>query len=174
MKRKIITIAVSVFLALSCQTGMIANASNYSHIIDNDPIASGFGYTYTSNMTYYSASGSYNNDMRLSSVLSSGSYVKVTYTYPQISVSNPQYFKLGVYLNNINFTDENAWYHYEFYPTCIASVGYINQNTAAGDWNYLYVFSLVNDFKSSAVEGTGSHNYNQRFGSDAVKATVYY
>lgn len=153
---------------------MIANASNYSHIIDNDPIASGFGYTYTSNMTYYSASGSYNNDMRLSSVLSSGSNVNVTYTYPQISVSNPQYFKLGVYLNNINFTDENARYDFGITQTGFTTAGYLNQNTAATDWNDIYRYLSIGYIHSSAVEGYASHNTNQRFGSDAVKATVYY
>lgn len=174
MKKKIITSFVSYIVMLAFTVGMTANASNYSYIIDNDPIASGMGYSHTSNMTYYNATGSYNQDMRISSELSSSSNVMVQYSYPSIVSTSTQYIRLSVYLNNINFTDESAWYLCNISDSTPPKRFNINQNTAVGGWNDLYWYAAPSYFNASIITGYGSKNYNQYFGSDAVKITVYY
>ena len=144
---------------LSFMTGIDAQASNRSEIVDNDPIAPGCSYTFSNNMYYHSYNGSYNNDMRISSYLSSYNTANVTYTYPIISVSSPTYLRIGIYLNHTNFTDENAHYNYQTSSANYSTTGNFNQNMP---------------FYGSKIMGYSSTNYNQQFGSDAMKMTVYY
>ena len=159
---------------LSFMTGIDAQASNRSEIVDNDPIAPGCSYTFSNNMYYHSDNGSYNNDMRISSYLSSYNTANVTYTYPIISVSSPTYLRIGIYLNHTNFTDENAHYNYQTSSANYSTTGNFNQNNAAATWNYVYNYSISMPFYGSKIMGYSSTNYNQQFGSDAMKMTVYY
>lgn len=166
----------------SC-VGLSANATTITRSTDNDPVASGYSYD-CYNMTYYSGMpGSYNNDMRLSPVIS-GNNAYYSWFYPGITVNKLSCtVKLDVYLNNANFTDPKARYYYEINPIegtsgVMANIGEINQNFAKPGWNTLVKTVSSYDGRtrigSRQVSVSASNEPNKQLGADGLIVTVTY
>lgn len=181
-KRMVAFCFCSVLIGGSC-TGLSANATTITRSTDNDPIADGYSYQ-CYNMNYYNGiAGAYNGDLRLSPSIN-GSNASYTWFYPFIGVNKTSCnVKLEVYLNNANFTDQNASYGYEIMPMegtagVGTTIGTINQKYAAGGWSTISknVTSYPgNSYVSSRyVYVNASSGSNKQLGADGLKVTVTY
>ena len=171
-------IAVSLLSSILIPKNVFATVQEYT--IDNDPVASGFFGSCSSNMIYYSGmSGSYSGDMRIAWGSTGGAFYK--WHYPSVCF-NSTYgtISLKIYLDNVNFTEPAAYYAVEKTygggddGGSYAPVGTLNQNTAPSGWctaiiSNIYSYSGENII-SSRISVTNSNN-NANLGADAINPT---
>lgn len=173
--RIIKSLSVLVSLALVCASSkyMNASATEYYRLVDNDPIASGYTYYFSSNMQYYSGLAySYNNDMRCSSLLTSQTSASTQWNYPQISLNSTTKITLGVYLYNSNFTDPGTKYSVKNGILSYQQVGTINQNTAYPGWNTIVYTAPLGNFSTTGTKAESSGVSYVQMGSDAIRVSI--
>lgn len=168
---KFIASCISI-ATIAMPMGIIANASTYSRLIDNDPTSSSGNSSSNSGFSYISGGSCYNGDARIASSGNSSSFYH--WIHPKISLGGVKTVtvNLQVYLNHANFTDPSA--KYTVYKNGASlTVGYINQNTAAGGWNYKSASS--NDFTGLWLVGVSPSGLSgYQTGADAVNVTYTY
>lgn len=170
-KKKIIAILASSIICMQSVTAITANAVSTQFTIDNDPTSSS-GYTgYGNGFSYMSNSSCYNGDARYAP--GDASY---TYSWKHSKVragsGGTLTATLQVYLNHSSFSASNV--NYSIYVNGTPQyVGWINQNTAPGGWNYI----------SSRYNNLGNGSYSEGAlvradgsspgytGADAIKIT---
>ncbi len=181
-KMMVLPLAVSLLSSTLISKNVFASSQDY--IIDNDPVAIGFSGSFSPNMIYYSGmTGSYYDDIRMSSSSMNGTYYE--WSYPSVDFGNTSgSLSLVVYLNNINFTDPYARYYVENsfgagdYSGTYLTVGYLNQNTAPSGWSptincNMYSSNGENIISSRIYVSQSFSNYNC-LGADAIHPYFYY
>lgn len=179
-KNRIISSIISTCLLLNPVMPLKTNAISYSRLVDNDPIASGYSFV-SNNMNYYGAiSGSYNNDMRLPPLLN-GLTAYAFWKFPPMSHAGTSCSAtLGVYLNNINFTEPHAAYSIEIDNSSggYDYMGSIDQYYAASGWNYIHktvnAYSYNNYISCGSVLVESRTSGNVQLGADAVSLQLVF
>lgn len=144
MKKNIkICLAVTLLLFFSCSTihaeeGTAYATPIFSKYIDNDTIDPDCGNLIVGGTwDYITGSSHYNNDARIA-LSKTGNLYGWTMHKDGLKSSNPE---IKVYINDARFTCPKAQYVYYAYSSSGSQTAYlqvqINQNTAAGGWNYI-------------------------------------
>lgn len=174
--KRIIAAGVSYLCLVGMLTGINAKASYYMYTIDNDPLSS-TGYTYSPhNLTYYTASGSYNGDMRMSGVLGNGIICYANYGFPALATPiTCSYAELRIYLNNSNFTDPKSNYRIYYDLNNYSFLYPFDQYSAPAGWSIYYTGTgSYNNYTTGGIEASGSQSTGKYFGSDAIQVKLHY
>lgn len=167
---------LSYTLAMGIVFSTISTLSSFAYIeVDNDDSQGFFNYNNGFN-TYLTSSSHYRGDSRRNY---NDQYANYTYElsgYGQ-STNTSMTASMYAYLNDITFTNPSAKY-VAYGNSTSFTFGYLNQNTAAGAWNYvgeatirpLFEYGYTEVLCSGVgVETDGPYRYT---GADAVR--VYF
>ncbi len=167
----------SIAIALTSAIVMLAeslpvNAVQTGHVIDNDPIAAGYG-SYNGIFSYMSASGCYNGDARRVGPGEAGA--SYSWLHPTIQLQSPQSVNvnLQVYLNHSTFTDPNAKY-----MVCTdganKEICFINQNTAPSTFGPTKSKVVDDVVRLQQIQLVSSGKTGTYTGADAISISYVY